>query len=69
MARAEIYIEDAEDGEGLDVRFAFINGFGKDSGAHKMANMIRAYLDQVMTVRSETPIETVATQAGAIQLQ
>ena len=70
MPRAEIYIEDAEDGEGLDVRFAFLGGFGQDSGAHRMANMIRAYLDTVMVTRAETPIETqvepqlVAAPAG-----
>lgn len=60
--RVEIYIEDSEEGEGVDARFAFMGGFSKDSGAHRLANMVRAYLDTVMQVREETPIETQVEQ-------
>ena len=64
--RVEIYIEDAEDGEGVDAKFAFLGGFKPDSGAHKIANMVRAYLDTVMEARGETPMETIATGAGPV---
>ena len=66
MSRAEVYIETSEDGEGVDVKFAFLGGFKQDSGAHRMANMIRAYLDTVMKARGETPMETIATKAGPV---
>ena len=64
--RAEIYIEDAEDGEAVDVKFEFLGGFKQESGAHKMANMIRAYLDTVMEARGGTPMETIAVKAGPV---
>ena len=65
MARAEVYIEDSVDG-GVDLRFRFIEGYQADAGAHKVANLVRAYLDQAMEARGETPLETVKVSEGVI---
>lgn len=46
--RAEIYIEDAEDGPGAHVCFVFPGGPpNPESHAHQMANVIRQQLDKL----------------------
>lgn len=49
MARAEILIEDAEDGRGAHVRFLFPDGFKADSAAHQLAGILQRRLDAMVT--------------------
>ena len=55
MARCEVYIED--EGLAAAVRFAFVDGFKKDSPAHQMANHIRQVLDDMATGGVLTALE------------
>lgn len=50
MARAEIYIEDAEPGDGqvgAALRFVFGSKFEPDSAAHQLCLMIKGHLDRM----------------------
>jgi hypothetical protein len=50
MPRAEIYLEDSEQGPqgGAAVRFVFLEGFDPKSPAHQLANILRNLLDQMV---------------------
>ena len=46
--RAEIYLEDAIPGPGIDVRFVYPDGYQRLSGAHQMSNKVRQILDAMV---------------------
>lgn len=53
--RAEIYIEDAEDGN-VETMFRFMGGpFDPGSKAHQLCNIIRKYCETIMTVEQDKP--------------
>ena len=50
MARAEIYLEDAEPGDGQQgaaIRFVFGSKFEPGSAAHQLCNIIKGHLDRM----------------------
>lgn len=57
MARAEIYIEDTDDGL-VAVKVKYIGGTDPKSNAHQLANMLRAHCDAIMAQRSEPEMVT-----------
>ena len=66
--RAEIYIEDAEDGAGTQVRFEFFEPFNPKSDAHQLCSILRKYCDQVLvalTPRTDRGDMTAADAALA----
>jgi len=61
--RAEIYIEDAE--QGANVRFVFPDGFKAESAAHQLAQIIQAQLDALAangTLTALTPLEQIGDE-------
>jgi len=56
MARAEIYVEDREDGQ-VDIKYRYLGGADPRSGAHQIVNAIRRWLDEAMTQAAE-PVMT-----------
>jgi len=63
--RAEIFIEDAE--QGANVRFVFSNGFNAKSPAHQLAQVLQAQLDALAAggVLTALPLEQdIVADAG-----
>jgi len=57
MARAEILIEDAEDGT-LSVKFRFMGEvFDPESKAHQLCNILRNHCDNTLSVFPDPPPE------------
>lgn len=65
MARAEVLIEDAE--QGANVRFLFADGFNAESPAHQLTNIIRLKLDE-MTQAGELVALPAANEPEQLEL-
>jgi hypothetical protein len=61
MPRAEIRLEDADDGQGVHIRFEYDTAWDKASGAHQMANHIQGLLND-MVKGGELTAEPVAVE-------
>lgn len=59
MARAEIYIEDDEDGN-VSLAVRYIDGADPKSGAHQLANACRKFLESNLTQVTEPQVTDAA---------